>query len=569
MLTELVKECAFKMIDYSTLITTLIYPSEDVPDTVNGVITVNNLNNYPVEVFPSVLRDAITALHEDTLIPIEMIGSTVLAALSLALQPLIEVSSPYGNKKPEPCSLYFLTLAKSGEGKSPLRELLMAPFDDFASEMHEEYEDLLDTYKKDHAIWSLKEKALNRNYQKAVRNGGEGDIEELLLREHQATEPKKPRAFEMFYEDATPEGIIQGLSEYPYAGVFADEAITFFTGQLKNNLGLLNKIWKNEPLSVSRKKEGTIRLNAYLTFLLMVQPEVFDEYLARHGKRAVTSGFLARFLFTETLSTIGRRRINLNQEKSRDALNTLFEHFHQFLKDQKEHFYDTSKTKKTLTLTERSRLFFAEKINQYQLNIAKNQCWEHIPEFVSKAGSHAIRIAAMFDCHSENDITEKYLKNAFVITEWHLNQAEKYFYKLSAQYQLQQDVYLLFDWIKNRFSNPTGVMKIINPQTGQAENIKLQPWQPFSKNELETHGPARLRRIENLTPVLNQLIQLGLIVTISYPPQRALYIAMAVTNEYGYTFALNSFSSNYNLVDIKSHVTPSLSGYDFTRLQWQ
>lgn len=79
----------------------------------------SNLNNYPTDVFPSVLRNVITTLHEDTLIPIEMIGSTVLAALSLALQPLVEVASPFGNKKPEPCSLYFLTLAKSGEGKSP------------------------------------------------------------------------------------------------------------------------------------------------------------------------------------------------------------------------------------------------------------------------------------------------------------------------------------------------------------------------------------------------------------------------------------------------------------------
>jgi hypothetical protein len=130
----------------------------------------------------------------------------------------------------------------------------MAPFEEFASELHEEYETLLDTYKKDHAIWSSKEKALNRNYQKAVKNGGEGEVEELLLREHQAAEPKKPRAFEMFYEDATPEGIIQGLSEYPYAGVFADEAITFFTGQLKNNLGLLNKIWKNEPFRSPEKR---------------------------------------------------------------------------------------------------------------------------------------------------------------------------------------------------------------------------------------------------------------------------------------------------------------------------
>ncbi|MEG4684786.1 YfjI family protein [Enterobacter cloacae] len=529
----------------------------------------SNLNNYPVEAFPSKLRDVIETLHEDTLIPIEMIGSTALAALSLALQPLLEVASPYGNKKSEPCSLYFLTLAKSGEGKSPLRELLMAPFDEFASEMHEEYEKFLDVYKKDYAIWSSKEKALNRNYQKAVKNGGEGDVEELLLREHQAAEPKKPRAFEMFYEDATPEGIIQGLSEYPYAGVFADEAITFFTGQLKNNLGLLNKIWKNEPLSVSRKKEGNIRLNACLTFLLMVQPEVFEEYLERHGKKAISSGFLARFLFTETVSTIGQRRITLNQEKSRHALDALFEVIHKLLKAQKEHFYDTSKSKKALILTDDAKSLFAEKINQYQLHINQNQCWEHIPEFVSKAGSHAIRIAAMFEYDSDKNISEQSLKKAFTITEWYLNQAGKYFYKLSAQYQLQQDVYLLFDWIKNRFINPTGVMKTIHPQTGQAIDVKLQPWQPFSKNELETHGPARLRRVESLTPVLNQLIHLGLIVTISYPPQRALYIAMAGSDNYGNIYANRPFFTPFNLIDYKNNASSPLNGYDLARLQWQ
>lgn len=529
----------------------------------------SNLNNYPVEAFPSVLRGVINALHEDTLIPIEMIGSTVLAALSLALQPLVEVASPFGNKKPEPCSLYFLILAKSGEGKSPLRELLMAPFEEFASELHEEYETLLDTYKKDHAIWSSKEKALNRNYQKAVKNGGEGEVEELLLREHQAAEPKKPRAFEMFYEDATPEGIIQGLSEYPYAGVFADEAITFFTGQLKNNLGLLNKIWKNEPLQVSRKKEGTVRINAYLTFLLMVQPEVFEEYLERHGKRAVSSGFLARFLFTETVSTIGQRRINLNQDNSRQALDNLFTHLNKFLIEQKEHFYDTSKSQKTLTLTEDAKKLFEGKVSQHQLNIAQNQCWEHIPEFVSKAGSQAIRIAAIFDCYSESDISEQYLKNAFAITEWHLNQAAKYFYKLSAQYQLQQDVYQLFDWIKNHFVNPTGVMKVTNFQAGQVTDVRLNPWQPFSKNELETHGPARLRRIERLTPALNQLIQLGLIVTICYPPQRAIYIAAAQPDAYGNLYPLKPFFTPFNMVDYRNNATPPLSGYDSNRLQWQ
>lgn len=528
----------------------------------------SNANNYPVDVFPAVLRDVITALHEDTQMPIEMIGSTVLAALSLALQPLIEVSSPFGSNKVEPCSLYFLTLAKSGEGKSPLRDRIMAPFDEFVLQMQKEYEDLHDVYKEDYAIWASIEKALNRSLQKASKDGEDSEEEEMRLREHLSTKPEKPRAFEMFYEDTTSAGIVQGLREYPYAGVFSDEAILFFTGHLKNNLGLINKIWKNEPVSLTRKKEGSIRLNAYLTFLLMVQPEIFDEYLEKNGKRAVSSGFLARFLFTNTMSTIGQRNVNLNQEKSDRALDVLFEQFNALLERQKIRFYDDSLPKETLTLTDNAKNLFKDKVNQFQFNIGKNQPWEHIPEFVSKANNQAIRIAALFSYPAKDDISESTLNDAFTITAWHLNQACTYFYTLSEQYQLQQDVYMLFDWIKRRFANPIGSIKFVNQQTGQPQEIKLQPWQPFLKNEIEMYGPAKLRKVGKLTPVLNQLIGLGLIVTIVYPPSKATHISMVSYDNFGNFSAVNA-PYFCNIINHRSSVEPVLNNYDSTKLHWQ
>lgn len=528
----------------------------------------SNSNNYPVDAFPAVLRDVITTLHEDTQMPIEMIGSTVLAALSLALQPLIEVRSPFGSNKVEPCSLYFLTLAKSGEGKSPLRDRIMAPFDEFVLQMQKEYEALHDTYKEDYAIWASIEKALNRSLQKASKDGEDSEDEEMRLREHLSTKPEKPRAFEMFYEDTTSAGIVQGLREYPYAGVFSDEAILFFTGHLKNNLGLINKIWKNEPVSLTRKNEGSIRLNAYLTFLLMVQPEIFEEYLEKQGKRAASSGFLARFLFTNTVSTIGQRKVNLNQEKSDRALNVLFEKFNEFFNTQKKRFYDNSLPKEILTLSDNAKSLFENKTNHFQYNIVKNQRWEHISEFVSKASSHAIRISALFSCYSKDDISESTLNDAFTITEWHLNQASKYFYTQSNQYRLQQDVYMLFDWIKRHFVNPKGSMKFLNNQTGQFQEIKLQAWQPFLRNEIEIYGPAKLRKADQLTPVLNQLIGLGLIVILQYPQSRALYIAVASADQFGNVFALNSVGQ-CNITHYKNNVEPVLNNYDPTKLQWQ
>lgn len=527
----------------------------------------DNPNNYPVDAFPEALYNAIHAVHEDTQMPIEMIASTLLAASALALQPLIEIMSPFDNTKSEPCSLYFLTLAKSGEGKSPLRELIMQPFDDFIAEMHTEYEQLLEKYKQDFSIWSLREKALNRTFQKAAQNGNNAEVEEFLLREHLSNKPIKPKCFEMFYDDATPEGIIQGLQEHPYAGIFADEAITFFTGHLKNKLGLLNKIWKNEPISLSRKKEGTVRLNANLTILLMVQPDIFNNYLETNGKHAISSGFLSRFLFTNTISTVEYRKINLNQEKSQQALSYLFDFFKDFFAKQKQYFYDSSLPKKNLQLSAEAKKLFEIKLNQFQSNTKKFQQWEHIPEFVSKAGNNAIRIASIFDYYNSKEISENSLNNAFEIIEWYLNQASQYFYILSPKYQFQQDVYMLFDWIKARFANPTGKFKFRDNMNREQE-IKLQPWQPFPKSDLLQFTQKKFRKAEYLNEVLEQLIGLDLIAEIQYPPSSKIYITIVVTEPTGQKYFLNPSQPHYKHIPHPDAFNKLIGAYDKNRMDW-
>lgn len=529
----------------------------------------NNGSPYPVEAFPQNLRDPMTAIHEDTQIPVEMIGSTLLAATSLALQSLINVSSPFDREKTEPCSLYFLVLAKSGEGKSPLFELILEPFNAFAAQMQKEYDARMAEYKISYAVWKSRAKALERSLQKASEKGGDSEAEALFFSEHLSAEPQKPRAFEMFYEDATPAGIIEGLNNYPYAGIFSEDAITFFTGPLKSKLGLLNKIWKNEKFSLSRKTEGNIRISAFLTFLLMVQPDVFEEYLRKNGKLALSSGFLPRFLFSPSLSTIGRRTIKLNQDKSKEALSVLFSEFKLFLNLQKNRFYDSTLPLITLTLSDAAKNLFQNKVNQYQENIAPGRVWEHIPEFVSKAGNHAIRIAALFDCRSQDGLVhERTLNNAFTITEWYINQASRYFYSSGKQFQLQQDVYELFDWIKKYFEKPKGKIRFFNDVAGQFQDVTIQPYQPFLKNDLETSGPARLRRAERLMPVLNELIGLGFIVSIQYPPLRSVYIAMPNYDYSGNSYAINPTLTNVIILQNKYTTYPLIGGYDFTRLQW-
>lgn len=546
---------------------------------VSRVPDINNPNQYNINRLPEVLQRAVFEFHDISQFPIEMIASTALASLSLALQPLIDVASPFGSGKPEPCSLYYLILAKSGEGKSPVREFFMQTFNDFAEGMHEEYQKKLIEYKHDHDIWAAKKLSLNTSYRKAVRHGGDGDVEELMLREHLNKEPLSPREFEMFYEDSTPEGIIQGLMTYPYAGVFSDEAITFFNGHLKNNLALFNKIWKNEPLSLSRKKEGNIRLIAHLTFLLMVQPDIFDEYLDKHGKKAISSGFLARFLFTTTESSIGKRRVSLIQDKPQPNINTLFEKIKGYLEQQKSIFYGDVREKETLRLSDDARRYYEEKTNEYQQYIGENGSHEHIAESISKAGSNALRLSAIFSylTNPGEVISRAWLENAFVITEWNLFQADKYFYTLSKKYRLHQDVYLLFGWIKRRINDTKGQITITNHNNGGLSYIDREPLNPFLKKELLTHGPGRLRNAQRINAALDELINLGLIVIINYPPSNESYIAMYNKNEWPHSYMASYLGDEcgvinsppgYNIKKQKRNLTISPSDYDFTQLQW-
>lgn len=527
----------------------------------------SNLNNYPVHVFPSKLKEVIESLHQDTGMPMEMIGTTLLAALALVAQPLFDVASPFGNNKPEPCSLYFLTLAKSGEGKSPLREIIMESFDAFIAEMDEEYQERLTEYDAAYNTWSLKHKVRSDDYKKSIGKADEESNEDKL-KAHIKCEPKKPRSFKMFYDDATPEGIVKGLQQYPYAGVFSDEAITFFSGPLKSNLGLLNKIWKNEPVYVDRKKDKEIKLNAYLTFLLMAQPEVFEQYMEKHGKLSVSSGFLARFLFTNTISTIESRVVNLDQERSRSARNSLSKYFNSRFEAIKNHFYDESLPKKTLKLSDEAKELYVKKINQYQSKTIKGQSWSHIPEFVSKAASQALRIAGILDQYEEAFIRGDTLENAFTLVDWHLEQASKYFYTLSEQYQLQQDVYTLFDWIKKTMPSSFGVIKCINPQTNSLQEFSRQAWHPIAKSHILTHGPSSLRSASRLNLALDQLIKLGVIAIVKYLPSPISYIAIANRSPNGYT---NAHAPKYLGFDIKINTNDQvqlLDGYDFERLQW-
>ncbi|TBL61146.1 DUF3987 domain-containing protein [Hafnia paralvei] len=468
----------------------------------------SQVQSYPVDAFPPVMRELIQSYHDETLIPVEMIGSTVLAAAAIACQPHINVSLPFSGK-PEPCSLYLMTIAESGEGKSTVSNRIMSPFEDFSREMKQKYQNILTEYRKEYNIWNLQKKVLEREYQKKYRRGESTEQDICDLNEHDENQPEKPICLNFLYGDTTPKTIIQGLSEYPVAGIILDEAIIFFKGFLKNNLGLMNNAWDGKRYRLSRSNEESYDIHPCVTLYLMSQSTVLKDYIEKHGEIAKGSGFFSRFLFTKIKSTIGTRPVDTDYRRSEEALKSFHDVVNKLLKKQVAHFYENDLTRKTLELTHDAVNIWRDRQSEIQRKIATEKEWSHIRDIGSKAGANMLRVAAILQYFSDldsNQISEIHLASAYKIVNWHLHQASELFYSGSEVYQFEQDVYELFSWIKDKFI-----------QTNDS---------PIRKNHILQAGPNRLRHSHILDPLLDQLIALGCICSFKATPNSVEYIAM-------------------------------------------
>lgn len=462
---------------------------------------------YPVASFPAVLENIIRSLHESTHIPAELIGNVVLAATSLACQSLIGVIQPHTNT-PESCSLYLMTIAESGEGKTTINKLVMKPLYAYAAEMKREYEEKLEPYRREHNIWKIRNQALNSNLRQAIKKGYSGEDEEHEIVKHAESEPHHPARPNFIYEDTSLKALVEGLGEHPEAGFISDEAITFFKSYLKNNPGLLNKAWDSEMFDFRRADGEVYQIKPLLTFSLMSQPDVFKEYLKKHTVTARASGFLSRFLFAWCESTIGTRNGHADYSNTEQALNTFYDRVNELLRQNKARFSDNAHTpKKTLALSDLALSDWKTNRTKTEKKISTGHEWEHIRDIASKSGSNTLRLAALLQYFYDDTsvyVSQGAMGSAITIMDWYLNQASQIFYPQSERWQFEQDVRELFHWIMNRIRQNNGCAIL--------------------KNDLEKYGPHRLRRTDKLTPALNQLISQGYFGVIQMIKNGALYV---------------------------------------------
>lgn len=99
-------------------------------------------------------------------------------------------------------------------------------------------------------------------------------------------------------------------------------------------------------------------------------------------------------------------------------------------------------------------------------------------------------------------------------------------------------------------------------------------WTAFPLTIIEQYGPAKLRRKEIFMPLLDELIALGLIATVDYPPNNLIYIVRSGIDSTGTQriFSLPPYpNANPRIIKMCGNyanpMAPSIK-YDREKLRW-
>jgi len=262
---------------------------------------------FPLEALRGgVLRDAVEAIHMNTQAPLAICANAVLAAFSLAAQAHADVVLPTGSAKP--LTLFCITVAASGERKSSVDELALAPVRRHEDELRAAYEVALRSHRDDadaHAAAKdrlVKDKELRKDRTK---------LREALHGLGPAPEP--PLAPLVLADNPTVEGLEKlFVLGQPSIGLFTAEGGKLIGGHLLNDDNrmkagaTLNLLWDGAPVPRIRAGEGATKLpGRRMALHAMVQPGTAETMLG--DPMLADLGTLARFLVACPETAIGTR----------------------------------------------------------------------------------------------------------------------------------------------------------------------------------------------------------------------------------------------------------------------
>ena len=234
-------------------------------------------NHYPVDSLGSELASIVKEIQRVVQAPMGICAQSVLASVSYATQSHANV---HIDSQIIPLSLFFFTVAQSGERKSAADGIACKPIADYERELQAEF---------------------------LVR---QAEYEQALAAKINMNRPRDPI---LLMQEPTFEGLIKAFETGQASlALFSDEGGHFISGhamnadnRIKTATGL-SSLWDGAPVARVRASQPSIKMyDKRLAFHLMIQPGIALKFFG--DKQLVDQGFISRCLLTYPESTMGNR----------------------------------------------------------------------------------------------------------------------------------------------------------------------------------------------------------------------------------------------------------------------
>ena len=386
---------------------------------------------YPVDALPMAIRRAVEEVQACVQAPVEMVASSALATASLAAQALADVRR--NRTLIGPIGLYFLTVAESGERKSTVDRLFGRAVYDFQDRQREAAKTSLANHTADLAAWEARREASLSHLQGDAKANKSVDGHRADLAVIEAGKPVAPRVPRLLYADVTQERLMRSLAtEWPSGGIFASEGAAVFGGHsmsrdsIARTLAALNTLWDGGTFLVDRSQAPSFAVRgARMTMALQVQPHVLTDFLERDRGLSRGSGFLARFLIGQPVSTQGRRPYR--ETDATPELDAFSSRIAELLTELPPIDPERGLAPTVLDFSPEAKAHWIERYNAIERQLSSNGDFAAIPDVAAKAADNIARLAAVlhvFEHGAAGAISADTVHNAGEIVTWHLYSAK-------------------------------------------------------------------------------------------------------------------------------------------------
>jgi hypothetical protein len=419
---------------------------------------------FPVEALGATLGDMAKALHEAAVqSPMAICGTAVLAAAACATQALRDVELPIAGGQSKPLSLYFLTIAQSGERKTATDAQALKPIHARASELQRDYDSETLRYRNAWDVWTAERQKILKD-KKLKAEGRKFELDQL------GQEPAAPKRPILTLQEPTLEGLTKHLKiGYPSVGLFSSEGGQFIGGHAmsddakKRSAAALNALWDNGKLErIRATEEAAILPGRRVSVFLQAQPEIAQVFLADPVLRDI--GLIARFLITQPDSTMGNRPFAELAPQHKLSIATYGAQMLRLLR--RDLPYDDRQDglqPPPLSMTGATRAAWIEFYNHLERLLGPGGELHEICGFGNKLAEHATRVAAVLQVFDDPDAEEmdlEYLRRGIKLAEFYAGEALRLHSASRIGAELR-DAERLRLWLVDRWSEPNVTIRAI------------------------------------------------------------------------------------------------------------